>query len=303
MSTFDLNLIPMFVALHETGSVTATAERLHVTQPSISYALGKLREQFDDPLFIRNRNGMQPTRLANSLYASFKEVAQNVDSAVAQARKFDPASSTRNFRLALSDMGELAFLPRVLAHLNQVAPHIELEVIPLNIELAAQWLHEGHVDAVICSRVLAGAGITHHPVLLQHYVCLLAADHPRVADSLNMEQFSTEPHVLVNSTSGHNMAEEVLKTLNIKRRVRLRLPHYSVLPNVIPGTQLLTILPSQIATSFCRNPGSGPLKILELPFKVPSFYVNLHWHARSDQSTALKWFCAELMTALENLQA
>ncbi|HCS42827.1 MAG TPA: LysR family transcriptional regulator [Pseudomonas sp.] len=303
MSTFDLNLIPMFVALHETASVTATAERLHVTQPSISYALGKLREQFDDPLFIRNRNGMQPTRLANSLYASFKEVAQNVDSAIAQARKFDPVSSTRNFRLALSDMGELAFLPRVLRHLNQVAPHIELEVIPLNIELAAQWLNEGHVDAVICSRVLAGAGITHHPVLLQHYVCLLAADHPRVGDSLNMEQFSTEPHVLVNSTSGHNVAEEVLKTLNIKRRVRLRLPHYSVLPNVIPGTQLLTILPSQIATSFCRHPVTGPLKILELPFKVPSFHVNLHWHARSDQSSALKWFCAELMTALENLEA
>jgi DNA-binding transcriptional LysR family regulator len=302
MSAFDLNLIPLFVALHETGSVTATAERMFVTQPSISYALAKLREQFDDPLFIRNRHGMQPTRLANLLYASFKEAAQNIDSAIAQARKFDPANSTRNFRLALSDMGELAFLHKVLDHLNRVAPHVELEVIPLNVDLAAQWLSDGHVDAVICSRTLTGAGITHRPVLLQRYVCLLAADHPRVGDSLSMEQFSAEPHVLVTSTSGHNMAEEVLKTLNIKRRVRLRLPHFSVLPKVIPGTQLLTVLPAQIAEGFCRIPLAGPLKMLELPFKVPSFYVNLHWHVRSDESTALKWFCAEVMTSLSDLQ-
>ena len=301
MSTFDLNLIPTFVALHETASVTATAERLHVTQPSISYALGKLREHFDDPLFIRNRNGMQPTRLANSLYACFKDVAQNVDSAIAQARKFDPASSTRSFRLALSDMGELAFLPRILGHLNRVAPFVELEVIPVNIELAAQWLNEGHVDAVICSRVLAGPGITYHPVLLQRYVCVLAADHPRVGETLNMEQFLAEPHVLVNSNAMHNMPEEVLHTLKIKRRVRLRLPHFSVLPNVLPGTDMLTILPSQIAGSFCRHPVTGPLKMLELPFKIPSFYVNLHWHVRSEQSSALKWFCGELRTAVEGM--
>ncbi|VVO36287.1 LysR family transcriptional regulator [Pseudomonas fluorescens] len=301
MSTFDLNLIPTFVALHETASVTATAERLHVTQPSISYALGKLREHFDDPLFIRNRNGMQPTRLANSLYACFKDVSQNVDSAIAQARKFDPATSTRSFRLALSDMGELAFLPRVLGHLNRVAPFVELEVIPVNIELAAQWLNEGHVDAVICSRVLAGPGITYHPVLLQHYVCVLAADHPRVGESLSMEQFLAEPHVLVNSNAMHNMPEEVLQTLKIKRRVRLRLPHFSVLPNVLPGTDMLTILPSQIAGSFCRHPVTGPLKMLELPFKIPSFYVNLHWHVRSEQSSALKWFCSELRIAVEGM--
>ncbi|MFJ3525344.1 LysR family transcriptional regulator [Pseudomonas sp. NPDC090203] len=303
MSSFDLNMIPMFLALHETGSVTATADRLNVTQPSISYALGKMRKQFDDPLFIRNRNGMQPTRVANSLYTSFKEAAQSVDLAIAQARKFDPASSTRNFRLALSDMGEVDFLPRVLEHLNRTAPHIELEVISLNIEMATQWLNEGYVDAVICSRVLADAGINYHPVMLEHYVCLLAADHPKIGNSLSMEQFSTEPHVLVNSTSGHQLAEQVLKTLDIKRRVRLRLPHFSVLPSILPGTRLLTVLPSHIAASFCRHPAIGSLKVLELPFKVPSFYVNLHWHVRSNQSSAAKWFCAELIAALKDMKA
>lgn len=302
MSTFDLNLIPLFVALHETGSVTATAERLHVTQPSISYGLGKLREQFDDPLFIRSRQGMQPTRLANLLFSSFKGAVQSIDSAVAQARTFDPSNSTRNFRLALSDMGELAFLPKILNRLNRMAPQIELEIIPLDVEHAAQWLSNGQVDAVICSRNLTGAGIVHCPVLLQRYVCLLAADHPRIGESLSMEQFLGEPHVLVNSTAGHNIAEQVMKTLSIKRRVRLRLPHFSVLPKIIPGTQLLVILPSQIADSFCRSSLAGPLKMLELPFKVPSFHVNLHWHIRSDDATALKWFYGEIISALSDMQ-
>jgi DNA-binding transcriptional LysR family regulator len=254
MAHFDLNLITTFITLYETGSLTITAERLFVTQPSISYSLGKLRQQFDDPLFVRNSQGMQPTRLATQLYTGFKDAAHSIETSVAEAKKFDPHRSTRQFRLALSDLGEMAFLPRLMDRLNSLAPNIELEIIPLEIDQVGAWLHDGHIDAAICSKELSGAGISSKKLMSERYVCLLDAAHPRIRDDMTMEQFLAEPHVLVTRTSGHGMAEDALHKLKVLRRIKLRLPHFSVLPKVIPGTELLVILPCQIAESFCEMP-------------------------------------------------
>lgn len=298
MAHFDLNLITTFVTLYETQSLTITAERLFVTQPSISYSLGKLREQFDDPLFVRNSQGMQPTRLAAQLYVGFKQAVRCVDESVAEARKFEPSHSSRQFRLALSDLGEMALLPRIMERLNALAPNIELEIVPLEIDQVGSWLSDGHIDAAICSRAVTGSGLAFKKLLSERYVCLLNAGHPRIHSSISMEQFLSEPHVLVTRTSGHGMAEDVLKNLGVKRRIKLRLPHFSVLPKLIPGTELLVILPSQIAKSFCEIPLSTPLKMLELPFDVPAFEVSLYWHSRSTQSTGLRWFFEQIQATL-----
>ncbi|WP_042141847.1 LysR family transcriptional regulator [Pseudomonas parafulva] len=303
MASFDLNLITTFITLYETRSVTTTAQRLFVTQPSVSYALAKLREQFDDALFVRNRQGMQPTRLATQLYGSFKEASRAIDSAVGEARKFDPSHSQRQFRLALSDLGEMALLPRLMDCLGRAAPNIELEVVPLEIDKVGTWLNDGHIDAAICSQKLSDNGVVSRVLMKERYVCLLDAAHPRIGDAINMQQFLAEPHVLVTRTSGHGMAEDALKRLGVERRIKLRLPHFSVLPRLIPGSDLLGILPSQIAESFCEMPLPRKLKTLELPFDVPSFEVSLHWHSRSAQSTALTWFLRQLQTSLGSLDA
>ncbi|QDD87515.1 LysR family transcriptional regulator [Pseudomonas oryzihabitans] len=298
MSSLDLNLITTFIALYETQSVTTAAQRLFVTQPSVSYALAKLREQFDDALFVRNRLGMQPTRLATQLYGGFKEASRCIDSVVGEARKFEPEHSQRQFRLALSDLGEMALLPRLMEHLGSLAPNIELEVVPLEIDQVGTWLNDGHIDAAICSRKLSETGMASHVLMKERYVCLLDAAHPRIGETMNMQQFLAEPHVQVTRTSGHGMAEEALQRLGVERRIKLRLPHFSVLPRLIPGTELLVILPSQIAESFCEMPLHGQLKTLELPFDVPAFEVTLHWHSRSNQSTALSWFLRQVRIGL-----
>lgn len=300
MSSFDLNLITTFITLYETQSVTTTAQRLFVTQPSVSYALAKLREQFDDALFVRNRLGMQPTRLATQLYGGFKEASRSINSVVGEARKFEPGHSQRQFRLALSDLGEMALLPRLMEHLSTLAPNIELEVIPLEIDQVGTWLNDGHIDAAICSRKLSETGIASYVLMKERYVCLLDATHPRIGEVMDMQQFLAEPHVQITRTSGHGLAEEALQRLGVERRIKLRLPHFSVLPRLIPGTELMVILPSQIAEGFCRLPLYGQLKMLELPFEVPAFDVTLHWHSRSSQSTALNWFMCQVQIALGN---
>ncbi|WP_295485263.1 LysR family transcriptional regulator [uncultured Pseudomonas sp.] len=298
MSGFDLNLITTFVTLYETRSVTLTADRLCVTQPSVSYGLAKLRTQFDDVLFVRSQQGMQPTRLAMQLYEGFKEASRCIDAAVADARRFNPQTCARHFRLAMTDLGEMALLPRVLERLNLQAPGIELDIVSLEIDQVAAWLNDGHVDAAICSQSLSGAGLRHAPLVSERYCCLLDQAHPRIGAQMDMAQFLAEPHAIVTRTSGHGMAEDVLQAMGVERRVRLRIPHFSVLPRIIPGTEMITILPSRIARIFCELPLDRPLKRVGLPFEVPDFEVALYWHSRSERSTALSWFFEQIVAAL-----
>ncbi|MDF3935966.1 LysR family transcriptional regulator [Pseudomonas citronellolis] len=285
MAQIDLNLIRTFVTLYEAGSVTAAAERLFVTQPSVSYALARLRELFDDPLFSRSRDGIQPTFVAEQLYATLREALTRIEGAVQGTRQFDPASTERRFRIALTDLGELGFLPLILARLNREAPNAEVEVLPLQVDQVGDWLASGKVDAAICRQAVPGS--RSQVLIHERYVCLLCADHPRIGGALDLPAYLDERHVVVTRTSGHGIAEDVLQAMKLERRIALRVPHFSVLPKILPGTDLLTILPAQIAGMFVAE---GGLKMLELPFAVPSFDVSLHWRASSEQSAALEWF-------------
>ncbi|NBF09723.1 LysR family transcriptional regulator [Pseudomonas sp. Fl4BN1] len=293
MSHIDLNLIRTFVTLYEARSVTLAAERLFVTQPSVSYGLARLRELLDDALFSRTRDGIQPTRLADELYLTFRESLTRIENAVHGSRHFDPASTERRFRIALSDLGEMGFLPLILARLNREAPEAEVEVLPLQVDQVNEWLASGKVDAVICRKNISG---TRSQVLIrERYVCLLSDRHPRIGQQLSLEQFLAERHITVTRTSGHGSVEDVLQQMNVQRRISLHVPHFSVLPKVLPGTDLLAVLPAQIARLFTQD---GGLQTLELPFAVGEFDVSLHWHPNSDSSAALRWFCRTVAEAI-----
>ncbi|MCS9618375.1 LysR family transcriptional regulator, partial [Pseudomonas aeruginosa] len=234
MSPIDLNLIRTFVTLYEAGSVTLAAERLFVTQPSVSYALARLRELFDDALFTRTRDGIQPTFVAEQLYGTFRESLTRIEGAVQSVRHFDPATTERRFRIALTDLGEVGFLSLILERLTRDAPFAEVEVLPLQVDEVGAWLSSAKVDAAICRQPVPGA--RSQRVLHERYVCLLSDRHPRIGDSLSLEQYLAERHIVVTRTSGHGIAEDVLEAMQVQRRISLRVPHFSVLPKIIPGT-------------------------------------------------------------------
>lgn len=298
MSHIDLNLIRTFVTLYEARSVTLAAERLFVTQPSVSYGLARLRELFDDALFSRTRDGIAPTFVADQLYTTLRDSLTRIESAVQSTRQFDPASTERRFRIALSDLGEMGFLPLILARLNREAPHAEVEVLPLQVDQVGEWLASGKIDAAICRPPVPG---TRNQVLMhERYVCLLSTKHPRIDQALSLEQFVAERHITVTRTTGHGSVEDVLNSMQVQRRISLHVPHFSVLPKIIPGTDLLAVLPAQIARLFVQE---GGLKMLELPFQVPTFNVSLNWHPNSDNSAALRWFCTTVAEAIIDGQA
>lgn len=297
MSLPDLNLIRVFVILYETSSVTHTAERLHVTQPSVSYALSRLRELFDDRLFIRTHQAMEPTMTARQLYPTLKASLQQLENTIESRQHFSPAQCRLRFRLALTDLGEASFLPVILQYLHAQAPDVELEVIPLQIDRADEWLINGQVNAIICSRPIKASSIERRIIAKDRYVCLgrPSAFHDT---PLDLDTFTSSRHVVVASTSGHSLAEEKMQELNIERKVILEVPHFLILPKILRQNDFLGIIPVHIARQFAAD---GSLCIHPLPFQVPDFDISLYWRSQAFHSPAQRWFCSTLAGAIASL--
>lgn len=295
MATMDLNLLRTFLSIYETRSLTTTAKELLVTQPSVSHSLARLRTQFDDPLFLRKRQGMQPTNTATELYEAFKGSVARIDMTIDSTGHFDPATSSRRFRLCLTDVGEMTLLPSILARMATQAPSTELEVVPMEIELVPEWLALGTVDAAIASAPIAG-GLHSTAVLMEDsYVCLMREDHPITGDQITIEEFVSARHAIVTQATGHRLAEKAIADLGITRNSSLVLHHFSVLPHVIAKCGLIAIVPLGVADSFV---GRWPVKVMDLPFHVPSFEVRLHWQARDRVSPAISWFHEMIVESL-----
>lgn len=294
MSNIDLNLIRTFVILYETRSVTKTADLLFVTQPSVSYALSRLRDLFKDRLFIRNKNGMEPTAISQQLYEEFSHSLSMMENTVANVQTFDPAVSQKRFRVAMTDLGEMSLLPAIVARLQLEAPNVEIKVVPLEIDKVDEWMSSGKIDAVICSRSIEGQHIQRHALFEERYVCVR---HNKYASDrqLTMEAFIGHKHALVTTSLGHGATEEVLAQIGAKRKVSLEVSHFLILPSVLAKADLMAILPYRIARFFAQN---NQLAIYNLPFDVPAFDVALHWQSRNNESVPHRWFRELIISAV-----
>ncbi|WP_188745934.1 LysR family transcriptional regulator [Marinobacterium zhoushanense] len=295
MSGIDLNLVRTFVVLYEARSVTLAAEQLFVTQPSVSYALSRLRDLLNDRLFVRTKEGMEPTAVATQLYQVLRQSLTQIENTIDSARSFEALISEKRFTVAMTDLGEMALLPHIFRELQLQAPNVELEVVPLEIDKAYEWMVTGKVDAVICSRPIAGSDIERRVILEERYVCVMNAQSAPQGDELTMQQFLERKHAVVSRSLGHGLAEEVMAELGVRRKVSLVLPHFSVLPSVLRETDLLAIVPGKIAQAFSAM---APLKICPLPFQVPGVEVALYWLARNEHSHSQRWFRERVIAAV-----
>lgn len=282
----DLNLLRAFMTIYETGSLTRAATALSITQPSVSYALGRLRKQLADPLFVRSAEGMTPTRRATELFETIKPAIAVIDATVETGRTFDPASTQQEFRLCLSDLGELTFLPPILRAFGSEAPHATLEIIPMQIDSVSEWLMRGDIDAAVASVPIQGA--EHHEILYEErYVCVLPQSYTGSSGALTLNEFAALPHIAIDRSSGHYQADRLLESMQVKRRVALRLHHFSVLPQIVAGNDYAAIVPLRVAELFAAQ---QPVIYRELPFSMPAFNVSLYWNGAAPVSPARTWF-------------
>lgn len=297
----DLNQLRAFVEIYETGSVTAAARRLHVTQPTVSYTLGRLRRRFGDELFRRGRSGLEPTPAATRLYGPLRRAVADIDAVVATAETFDPARSRDRFALALSDLGELSFLPPILDTLEREAPGVGVVARPLVVAQAAEWLLGGEVDLVVTSADVGGGRLDRYPFLAVGYVVIAAADHPRLSGRrLTPRRFARERHVHVVGTAGHTGPTTMLRAHGLEREVALEVATFSALPYVVQATDLLGMVPRHIAGIMADH---HAIAVHELPWPVPPIEVSTLTRHAPALGPAQRWFVTVVRRVLDAVAA
>ena len=283
---FDLELLSIFDEIYKTGNVTRAAANLGLPQSTVSVGLARLREHFNDRLFSRAAKGMLPTPRAQNAIADVRQALQALQHALADQPVFEPAASTREFRICMTDISEVVLLPRLLNHLREVGPGIRLQIAKISPDSPAE-LADGSVDLALGFMPHLEAGFYQQVLFDQHFVCLVAAAHPRVKEQLSREALRAEAHVRVlTSGTGHAIVDKVLAGEGIERRIALKLPSFLGVARIVAQTELLAIVPSRYAAEVA---GSEAVRALPVPVELPRFQVKQHWHERYHADVSNRW--------------
>ena len=288
MITPDLRLLSVFDEIYKTRSVSRAAAALGLGQPAVSIALAKLRQHYGDPLFVRTSAGMDPTPLGEELVRPIRGALEALHAAFGQRSLFSPAQSERCFRICMADISQLVLLPKLWNRLHATAPGVCIEVVPLkDTATTAQWLETGAADLAIGFMPHLEAGFYQQVLFRQHYVVLASADHPRLRSGLDRQGFEREDHAVFTAAgTGHQMIDQELARLGVRRRIALTIPNFVGAAFVIEHTDLLLIIPRRLA-ELLR--GRGEFSIFPLPFRLPDYAVKQHWHERYHQDPGNRW--------------
>ena len=286
MDTIDIRLLMVFDAIYKTRSVTAAAEALDLGQPAVSVALAKLRHHFGNPLFVRTSNGMEPTPFSEGLVQPVREVLAAVEKVLGHHGEFQPASSERNFRICMTDISQLVLLPRLWETLRETAPGIRIEIVPMSDD-TARLLESGEADLAVGFLPQLEAGFHQQPLFVQSFVCMVARDHPRIGDSLDLARFEAEDHAVISSSgAAPTILEREIARQGIKRRIALKIPSFLGAAFVIEHTDLLLTVPQRLGEVL---QGRGAFRFLPVPFPLPEYEVKQHWHARYHHDEGNRW--------------
>jgi DNA-binding transcriptional LysR family regulator len=298
LRALDLNLLVALDALLTERNVTRAAAKLHLSQSAMSAALARLREAFADPLLLRTARGMLPTMRGAQLAGPVKQVLLEIERLV-RASEFDPRHAQETFRIAASDYVEYAILPQLVDHLELHAPSCRLAVRAMDFTLVGQQLEAGEVDLAVLAIQNAPREMRQRPLYNERFVCVVRADHPAAAAAsggrLPLDQFCGLDHVLV-STAGTTFTAQTdaaLAAIGRRRNVRLSVPHFLLVPEILTRSDMIAVLPERLARGYAAR-----LAVMELPFDMAPFTVAAVWHERSHRGAAQAWVREALATLM-----
>ena len=293
LNKVDLNLFVAFDAIYTESSLSGAAERLHVTQPAMSNTLNRLRELFDDPLFVRSGRGMMPTPGAQNIIGPVREALATLNTSLHKLKSFDPASSDKRFRFSMRDIYEAQLFPNLLATLQREAPGIVIESFQVPREDAIKELASARLDFVIDAPVLSDPQLCHRKLTADEVVCVVRENHPITREALTLETYLELPHILVTSRrAGQSIIDRQLEKIGKSRRIAMRTQHSLMVPELLRRTDMsMTTI-----HSFSRFQGT---RALPLPFAMRPVEMHLYWHKSADLDPANQWLRDKLAASLK----
>ncbi len=298
----DIRLLRVFASIFMHRSVSAAARELDMSQPGLSTALMRLRKQLQDPLFTRTSLRMEPTRRAREIITPIRRILQTVDQELLASPGFDPATSTKEFRLALSDIGEGIYLPLAIRSIQYAAPSISLRTVVMPPRQLEEAMAAGEVDlAAGFFPDIRGTEVIQRRVGLHSFTSIARAGHPAMQQRLTVEQYARLDHIVVEAPGrSQEVFDEFLRAKGIRLKVLLRTPHFMSVPIVVAETDAVAIVPQALG-DFVRS--HGGVQELPLPFVPPTFQVNLFWHRSAHDDPSNVWLRELMISQFPALRA
>jgi len=283
----DLNLLQALDVLIDKGSVTRAAELLHVSQPAISAALARLRLHFDDALLVQHGKQMIPTPFALQLQPGLKAVLGELDALVSTPARFDPARSTRAFRLMASDFLLISVLGDLLPHIEKEAPGVQIAVIPPN-DIALQMLEAGEIDLLITPSNYVSQSHPVMPLFEERHVIAGCLSNPLVARQPDLDDLAKARFISVQigRASNTSFANHALRQMGITLHSALTTTTFAAVPQLLIGTGNLAILHESLARKASRY---LPIRYWPLPVEIPAMREVIQCHRARAQDPGLVW--------------
>lgn len=287
LNDLDLNLLVVFQQLVVERRVNAVAQSLGITQPAVSNALRRLRRHLGDELFLRTSTGMEPTPFAARLVGPVAEALGTLQSALNQRTAFDPATSSRTFAIAMTDIGEIYFVPPLMERLARTAPNVCVSTVRNWTSGLKDEMEAGRVDLALGLLPDLKAGFFQRRLFRHRYVCMFRKGHPLDKRQMTLKDFSGADHVVVVAAgTGHGRVDAMLDDSGIRRRVRLRVPHFVAIGHILRETDMIATVPERFAQR-CVEPFG--LRYVAHPAKLPEIAINVFWHARAHREPGNQW--------------
>jgi DNA-binding transcriptional LysR family regulator len=284
----DLNLVFVAESLYRHQNVSRAAKELQVTQSAVSHALAKLREHFQDPLFVRVSKGVAPTDAAKALRASIEELAEKGRELSRRHDAPDPKRVQGRLTLATTDYVEVLLMPRLLPRLRREAPGLQVSLRPTGGELPKAELESGAFD-IACAGFYKNLpeGFFQTKLFEDGFAVGCRKGHPLGKEPLTRERFFAADHALITLQGD-------FKTAGVERgRARSREQNvvfgsysFTGMAWTLASTDLLLSAPRRLLEKYREH---FPIEILESPVSRPKLEIRMIWHALTHRDPLKKW--------------
>ncbi|WP_437880927.1 LysR family transcriptional regulator [Pseudomonas sp. LRF_L74] len=298
LNKVDLNLFIVFDAIYSEANLTRAGQIVGITQPAVSNALARLRETFNDQLFVRTAQGMVPTPMAQNIIGPVRNALRLLRISVQESRTFNAREATKAYRISMTDMIESVLLPPLFQRLRRLAPSVSIESLLSKRRETTSELAAGRLDFAIDVPLNTDPQVRHVKLMEERYVCAVRVGHPLAKERLSLDEYLSLAHIQISSRrNGLGYVDLALGKLGQQRRVALRSQHYLMAGSVVQSTDMSMTVPERIA----RRHG---LHYMALPVNdVPALESHLYWHESTDQDPANRWMREQLIELAEQINS
>ncbi|ENM5734254.1 LysR family transcriptional regulator [Vibrio mimicus] len=296
LRSIDLNLLTILEKLLIHKHISQAAQALNMSQPAVSRALMRLREQFDDPLLVKVKNEYRLTSKGERLRGELESSLNTIRHMLVE-ETFDPLHYSGVFTIGALDFEMMMIVPKLLARFQQRAPNLKLQIVAYNAYMPLHDYLEQVADLLLYSTDESPTNVFKQRLFSDNYAVVMCRQHSFANSPMTLERYCQSRHVIISGNGlGKTDMDHELKRLNQEREVVASLPHFSMVPELLMNTDLIATLPKRLVTHLG---GRYEIAVAELPFRTADFRVEQFWHLIHHHSPIHQWVRQEIKALVD----